>query len=137
MSGASCIWCETKFAARKNGGSAQRFCSKDCRQDFHIACRTWAVREYEAGRVSLTALRSPPGQRARCIERDSDPKGPLVAKPVFDKDAPSEVEFLSYERDLIARAAGSAVEIASARPENAGTAATHPSDGPRAPARAR
>ncbi len=22
-------------------------------------------------------------------------------KPVFDKDAPSEVEFLSYERDLI------------------------------------
>ncbi len=44
-------------------------------------------------------------------------------KPVFDKDAPSEVEFLSYERDLIARAAGSVVEIGSARPENAGTAA--------------
>ncbi len=75
----ACIWCETKFAARKSGGSAQRFCSKDCRQDFHIACRIWAVQEYEAGRVSLTALRSPPGQRARCIERDSDPKGPLVA----------------------------------------------------------
>ncbi len=51
----------------------------DCRQDFHIACRTWALREYEAGRVSLTALRTPPGQRARCIERDSDPKGPLVS----------------------------------------------------------
>ncbi len=83
--------------------------------------------------MSLTALRSPPGQRARCIERDSDPKGPLVAKPVFDMDASSEVDFLSYERDLIARAAGSAVEIALARPENAGTAATHPSDGPRHP----
>ncbi len=54
----------------------------------------------------------------------------MVAKPVFDKDAPSEVDFSSYERDLIAQAAGSAVEIASARPENAGTAATHPSDGP-------
>ena len=54
-------------------------------------------------------------------------------KPVFDKDASSEVDFLSYERDLIARAAGSAVEIASARPENAGTAATHPSDGPEYP----
>ena len=54
----------------------------------------------------------------------------VKGKPVFDKDAPSEVDFLSYERDLIARAAGSAVEIASARPENAGTAATHPSDGP-------
>ncbi len=33
----ACIWCETKFAARKSGGSAQRFCSSDCRQDFHIA----------------------------------------------------------------------------------------------------
>ncbi len=51
-------------------------------------------------------------------------------KPVFDKDAPPEVEFLSYERDLIARAAGSVVEIGSARPENAGTAATRPSNGP-------
>ncbi len=60
-------------------------------------------------------------------------KGPLVAKPVFDKDASSEVDFSSYERDLIGRAAGSAVEIASARPENAGTAATHPSDGPEYP----
>ena len=54
-------------------------------------------------------------------------------KPVFDKDASSEVDFLSYERDLIAQAAGSAVEIASAQPENAGTAATHPSDGPEYP----
>ncbi len=54
-------------------------------------------------------------------------------KPVFDKDAPSEVDFLSYERDLISQAAGSAVKIASARPENAGTAATHPSDGPECP----
>ncbi len=24
------IWCKAKFAARKSGGSAQRFCSKDC-----------------------------------------------------------------------------------------------------------
>ncbi len=57
----------------------------------------------------------------------------VSGKPLFDKDAPSEVEFLSYERDLIDRAAGSAVEIASARPENAGTAATPTSDGPKYP----
>ncbi len=57
----------------------------------------------------------------------------VSGKPVFDKDASFEVDFLSYERDLIGRAAGSAVEIASARPENAGTAATHPSDGPEYP----
>ncbi len=61
----------------------------------------------------------------------------MRGKPVFDKDAPSEVEFLSYERDLIARAAGSAVKIASARPENAGTAATPTSDGPQVPPRRR
>lgn len=73
---AGCIWCEAKFAARKSGGSAQWFCSKDCRQDFHIACRTWAVQEYESGQVSLTALRTPLGQRARCIESDLDPRHP-------------------------------------------------------------
>ncbi len=75
---AGCIWCEAKFAARKSGGSAQRFCSKDCRQDFHIACRTWAVQEYEYGRESLTALRTPLRQRARCIERDFAPQAPGV-----------------------------------------------------------
>ena len=71
-----CIWCKAKFAARKSGGSAQWFCSKDCRQDFHVARRTWAVQEYESGRVSLTALRTPLGQRARCIERNLDPRHP-------------------------------------------------------------
>ncbi len=57
----------------------------------------------------------------------------VKGKPVFDRDAPSEVDFSSYERDLIARAAGSAIEIGSARPENAGTAETRPSDGPEYP----
>ncbi len=52
-------------------------------------------------------------------------------KPVFDKDAPSEVDFLSYERDLVAQAAGRVVDLTeteSARPENARTAPSRPSD---------
>ncbi len=70
MSGASCIWCEAKFAARNSGGSAQRFCSKDCRQDFYIACRNWAVRQYEADNVPMSEIRECLEQRARCVERD-------------------------------------------------------------------
>jgi hypothetical protein len=56
----------------------------------------------------------------------------VSGKPVFDKDAPSEVEFLSYERDLVAQAAGRVVDLTetdSARPENVHTAPSCPSDG--------
>ena len=51
-------------------------------------------------------------------------------KPSFDKDAPSEVDFSPHERDLIARAAGSVVEIDSSRPDNGRTGATRPLGGP-------
>ena len=57
----------------------------------------------------------------------------VKGNPAFVRDAPAEMVFSPDERDLIARAAGSAAKIGSARPENARTAATRPSDGPRHP----
>ena len=52
-------------------------------------------------------------------------------KPVFDKGAPPEVDFSSHDRSLVAQAAGRVVgltETDSARPENARTGPSHPSD---------
>ncbi len=46
-------------------------------------------------------------------------------KPVFDKDAPSTVEFSSHDRMLVAQAAGRVVDLTetdSARSENDATA---------------
>ena len=40
-----CTWCGSAYEFRSNGGSVQRFCSKDCRQDFNTACRIWAATE--------------------------------------------------------------------------------------------
>jgi hypothetical protein len=57
----------------------------------------------------------------------------VKGKPVFNKDAPSEVDFSSHERELVARAAGRVVELTEvgpARPENERTAPSCPSDGP-------
>ncbi len=51
-------------------------------------------------------------------------------KPSFDKDAPSDVDFSPHERGLIARAAGSAAEIDSPRPDNGRTATITPLDSP-------
>ncbi len=65
-----CTWCGTNFERRNNGGSAQRFCSKDCRQDFNTACRIWASQEYEAERVSISELRTCLGQHTRSLGRD-------------------------------------------------------------------
>ena len=65
-----CTWCGTAYEPRSNGGSAQRFCSKDCRQNFNTACRIWAAAEYEAERLSIFTLRSCLGQHTRCAQRD-------------------------------------------------------------------
>ncbi len=57
-------------------------------------------------------------------------------KPVFDKDAPSAVDFSSHDRRLVAQAAGRVVELSetdSARPENGRTALSRTSDGPNHP----
>ena len=65
-----CTWCGITYTPRRNGGSAQRFCSKDCRQDFNAACRMWAAQEYEAERLSIFTLRSCLGQHTRCTQHD-------------------------------------------------------------------
>ncbi len=70
MMNSLCIWCGTAFEPRSNGGSAQRFCSKDCRQDFNTACRIWAAAECEAERVSIFELRTCLEQRARSLGCD-------------------------------------------------------------------
>ncbi len=70
-----CTWCGTNFQPRNNGGSAQRFCSKDCRQNFNTACRIWAAHEYQAERVSIFELRKALQQHTRCVQRDLSSEG--------------------------------------------------------------
>ena len=73
-----CTWCGSAYESRSNGGSVQRFCSKDCRQDFNTACRIWAATEYEAERLSIFTLRTCLGQRTRCAQGDPASEGPQV-----------------------------------------------------------
>ncbi len=65
-----CTWCGSQYEPRRNGGSAQRFCSAPCRRAFDSACRIWAAAEYNAERVSIFALRTAFYERARCVESD-------------------------------------------------------------------
>ncbi len=75
-----CKWCGNSFEPRGNGGKPQRFCSKDCRENFNTACRIWAAGEYEAERVSIFDLRTAFYQRARCVQRDL-PQGTARSTP--------------------------------------------------------
>ncbi len=68
--GSLCTWCGSQYEPRSNGGSAQRFCAAPCRRAFDSACRIWAAAEYDAGRVSIFALRTAFYERARCVESD-------------------------------------------------------------------
>ena len=85
-----CTWCGTEFEPRSNGSSAQRFCSKDCRENFNTACRIWAAQEYEAERVSIFDLRTCLEQRARSLQRDLASQG-VPTTPATGKrpDAPA------------------------------------------------
>ena len=77
-----CTWCGTEFEPRHNGGSAQRFCSKNCRENFNTACRIWAAQEYQAERVSIFEFRRCLEQHTRCVQRDLGSEGAyLPARP--------------------------------------------------------
>ena len=89
----NCLWCEAEFAQRKTGGMAQRFCSKDCRQDFFSACRDWAVGEVLAGRLSVSTVRMAHQQRARCVQHDLGPALPRTpGKSRSRPDGPLRLE---------------------------------------------
>ncbi len=66
-----CTWCGTDFEPRAVGGSVRRFCSKNCRHDFHSACRVWGEEAYGIGEVSIFQLRTCLGRRVCCVERAS------------------------------------------------------------------
>ncbi len=56
--GGTCPWCDNPFPPRRRGGSPKRFCSKQCRLDFHRACRIWATKHVDAGLLPLAVLRN-------------------------------------------------------------------------------
>ena len=65
-----CTSCGNPYEPRSNCGSEQQFCSKDCRQNFHAACRIWGQEAYGTGEVSIFQLRTCLGRRTRRAQRD-------------------------------------------------------------------
>ena len=66
----SCEWCGNSFAPRTNGGKPQRFCSGDCRKQFHAACRLWGQDQGERGLLPISAWKCALAQRTRSPEGD-------------------------------------------------------------------
>jgi len=53
-----CLWCGRAFKPRSTGGSAQKFCCTNHRQQFWIAARRWTMRAIEAGLLSVDCLKA-------------------------------------------------------------------------------
>ncbi len=83
-----CTWCETEFEPQVIGLSVKRFCSTDCRQDFHAACRIWGEEAHGAGEVTTFQLRTSLARRARRTERNLAAGGPQVPKTETRTDEP-------------------------------------------------
>jgi hypothetical protein len=56
--GVCCLWCGRTFPSRTTGGSAQKFCCTEHRQQFWIAARRWTMRGIEAGLLSVDCLKA-------------------------------------------------------------------------------
>ena len=65
-----CTWCGSTFEPKTTGRSVKKFCSKDCRQKFHVACRIWGEEAFGAGEVSIFQLQTRFARRARRTECD-------------------------------------------------------------------
>ncbi len=83
-----CTWCGTDYEPRRNGGSAQQFCKKDCRESVNTACRVWAAQEYDAERLSIFTLRSCLEQHTRCVESDPASEGTQAPETEAHTDGP-------------------------------------------------
>ena len=57
---ARCLWCSRTFSSRTTGGSIQKFCCTEHRQQFWIAARRWTMRAIEAGLLSVDCLKASP-----------------------------------------------------------------------------
>ena len=71
----ACLWCDTGFEPRKDGGAPQRFCQPKCRDAFHSAGRRFAQNAVLTGLLTVAVLRN--GSLAPCMldtarERSSD-----------------------------------------------------------------
>ncbi len=53
-----CFWCRCAFTPRTTGGRPQEHCSERCRRTLDVALRKWARGEFEAGRVTVEALKA-------------------------------------------------------------------------------
>ena len=84
-----CTWCGTEFDPQVTGRSVKRFCSKDCRQSFHAACRIWGEEAFGTGEASIFQLRACFARRARRAERDQANTGhPPAAQAQARPDSP-------------------------------------------------
>jgi hypothetical protein len=53
-----CLWCHRTFTRRTTGGSTQKFCCTEHRQQFWIAARRWTMRAIEVGLLSVDCLKA-------------------------------------------------------------------------------
>ena len=75
-----CTWCGTEFEPQGTGRSVKKFCSENCRRDFHTACRIWGEETFGAEEVTIFQLRTCLRRRARHDLASEGTKAPETEK---------------------------------------------------------
>ncbi len=51
-----CMWCDEEFKFRCSGGKEQKYCSEQCRIEFHRKLRQWALEKFQSGSITKEEL---------------------------------------------------------------------------------
>ena len=52
----SCLWCSQTFSEQHRGGSSQKFCCKQCKQQYEKSLRLWTLLQLEKEKISVKDL---------------------------------------------------------------------------------
>ena len=49
----SCLWCSQTFFKQYKGGSVQKFCNKQCKQQYEKSLRLWTLHQLKNENISV------------------------------------------------------------------------------------
>ena len=52
----SCLWCSQTFFKQYKGGSVQKFCNRQCKQQYEKSLRLWTLHQLKKENISVKDL---------------------------------------------------------------------------------
>jgi hypothetical protein len=97
----ACLWCRRGFQPRQDGGRRQRFCSRVCKDAFHRACRVWAMRAVDDGRLIVVEIKEAPPATYTLVPEAKSASDVLGSQMPLASPRPAQVACRATARSMV------------------------------------